>query len=290
MATAINQVPAADPSAELREIRGPSAFGGSRERFVELLWIITQNEFRLEYANTLLGFVWTIIRPLVFFGVIFLVLRGILQFGANVENYGPFLVLNLILFQYFQETTTRCVRCVASREGLVRKMQFPRILIPLAVSLSAAMTMALNLVAVLPLFIIAGVTPTWEWIGLIPVLAGLIILSTALGLLLSIWYVGFEDISQIWSLISRMLFYLSPILFPIELIPVEALRRLAGLNPLSPLLEQARVWVIDPTAPGAIEAGGFWLGVALPLTTMVVLALWGMRTFSRGAPRVAEAL
>lgn len=275
---------------ELVDVVGPAAFGGEPRRFFELLWIVTRNEFRLEYANTVLGLLWTIIRPLVFFGVIFMVLRGVLDFGGQITNYGPFLVLNLVLFQYFQETTTRSVRSVSAREGVVRKMQFPRIIIPLSVSLSAALTMALNLIAVLPLFIIAGLTPSLSWVGLAPVLAILILLSTGLGLLLSIWYVHFEDTAQIWSLISRMLFYLSPILYPIEVLPSETLQRLAGLNPLFPLFEQARVWVIDPSAPSAVEASGALLGLVIPLILTGLVVTVGVRTFARSAPRVAEEL
>lgn len=275
--------------AKLHEVRGPSAFGGELRRFRELLWIITVNEFRLEYANTLLGFLWTIIRPLVFFGVIFLILRGVLRFGGNIDHYGPFLVLNLILFQYFQETTTRSLRCVAAREGVVRKMQFPRIIIPLSVSLTAAFTMLLNLVAVLPLFVIMGVSPRLEWLGLLPIIVLLMALSTGVGLVLSIWFVRFEDTAQIWGLFSRILFYLTPILFPIELVPSD-FRDFVALNPLSPLFEQARAFVIDPGAPGAVGASGVLLGAVLPLVVIAAFAGLGLWIFSRGAPRVAEAL
>ncbi len=150
---------ASEPEHVLREITGPSAFGGDRRRFLDLLRLITSNEFRAQYATTTLGFLWTIIRPIVFFGVIFLVLRGVLRFGANIPNYGQMLVVSLILFTYFQESTSRGVRCVAAKEGMVRKMRFPRIIIPLSVSISAMMTLVLNYAAVFPLMIIFGLRP-----------------------------------------------------------------------------------------------------------------------------------
>ena len=125
---------------ELSPVRGPSAFGGTPRRFLDLLWLSSAIEFRARYATTFLGYLWTIVRPLIFFGLIFLVMRQILGFGKNIPNYGLMLIINLVLFQYFQEATARALRSVTSKEGLVRKMQFPRIVIPLSVSLTAGST------------------------------------------------------------------------------------------------------------------------------------------------------
>ncbi len=274
---------------QLRDVRGPSAFGGDLRRFWELLWLTSLTEFRVRYANAFLGYVWTIVQPLIFFGVIFLVLREVLRFGENIENYGLILVLGIVLFQYFQQATARGVRSVAAKEGMVRKMQFPRIVIPLSVSLTAAFTLLLNMVAVFPLFLVAGLDPRWSWLLLAPIVLVLVLFTTAVTMILSVLYVRFEDTQQAWSLISRILFYASPILFPIELVP-EALRKVVAANPLAPLLEQARIWVIDSDAPNGVEAAGALAGAVIPLgliATTCVLALWW---FEREAPRVAEAL
>lgn len=274
---------------ELREIPGPSAFGNDRERFFQLLWIVSVSDFKQTYANTALGFLWTIIKPLVFFGVIFVVLRGILRFGADVPNYPLILVMGLILFQYFQEVTTRCVRCIPTREAMVRKMQFPRIIVPLSVALTGTLTMLLSLLAVSPLFFAFGLTPTLEWLWMVPVLVILAAFSAGLGLLMSIAFLSFPDIDQIWSLISRVLFYASPVLFPIEIIP-EPFEKVMSVNPLAPLIEVARIAVIDPTAPGPLEVAGPLLGVLVPGTLIVAAIVGGVLVFKRAAPRVAEIL
>jgi ABC-2 type transport system permease protein len=274
---------------ELREVRGPSAFGGPWRRFWDLLWFTSVLEFRVRYANTALGYLWTIVRPLIFFGLIFLVLREVIRFGEGVTNYGLMLVLNIVLFQYFQEATSRAVRSVSSKEGMVRKMQFPRIVIPLSVSLTAAFTLLLNLVAVFPLFLIAGLEPRWSWLLLGVVIVLLVLLTTSLSMILSVTFVRTEDTAEAWSLTARMLFYASPVLYPIELVP-ESFRSIVAANPLSLLLEQARVWVIDPGAPGAVEAAGVVAGVLIPLALIGVIAIGGLWLFEREAPRVAEAL
>lgn len=274
---------------ELREVKGPSAFGGSPRRFWELLWLTSVTEFRVRYANTVLGYVWTIVQPLIFFGVIFMVLREVLRFGAGVENYALILVLGIVMFQYFSQATARGVRSVSAKERMVRKMQFPRIIIPLSVSLTAAFTLLLNLVAVFALFLVTGLEPRWSWLLLSVVVLGLVLLTTALAMILSVAYVRSEDTAEGWSLVSRMLFYASPILYPIELVP-DSFRSIVAANPLAPLLEQARVWVIDPSAPNAVEAAGLVGGLLVPIGLIVAICAFALWLFEREAPRVAEAL
>jgi ABC-2 type transport system permease protein len=280
---------AADRGAELREIRGPSAFGGGRGRFLGLLWLTSLTEFRVRYVGSSLGYAWTLLRPLLFFGVIFVVLRELIGFGADIEHYAAMLVLNIILFQYFSDATNRAVRSVSARENMVRKMQFPRIVIPLSVSLTAGFTLLLNLVAGFVLIVSTGVAPRPTWLLFPLVLLALVLLTTGVSLILSVLFIRSEDVAQIWNLISRMLFYLSPVLYPIELVP-DALRSIVALNPLAPILVQAREWVIDPGAPSAVAAAGGVAGVLVPLALLAAICALGLWLFEREAPRVAEAL
>ena len=285
-----NAPTAPDPSApELLAVAGPSAFGGDSKRFWELLWIISVADFRKTYANTALGFAWTIVKPLVFFGLIFLVLREIFRFGANIPNFGEILILGLILYTYFAETTGRAVRSVAAREGMVRKMQFPRIVIPLSVSLAGIFTLILNLAAILPLFVLFGLAPQPEWLMLIPILAVLVIFSTGVGLILSVLYVRFEDVNQVWTLITRVLFYATPVLYPIEILD-SPLTEIVSLNPLAFLIEEARIFVIDPSLPQPGDVAGLLCGVIVPVTLIVAAPIVGLYFFNRYAPRMAEAL
>ncbi len=287
--TAGDSAQTGETGPELREIRGPSAFGGERKRFFELLWLTSLTEFRIRYIGSSLGYAWTLLRPLLFFGVIFVVLRQLIGFGANIENFAAMLILNIILFQYFSDATNRAVRSVSARENMVRKMQFPRIVIPLSVSLTAGFTLLLNLVAGFVLIVATGVSPSPTWLLLPFVLLALVVLTTGVSLILSVAFIRSEDVAQIWNLISRMLFYLTPILYPIELVP-EQLRSIVTLNPLAPIFVQAREWVIDPGAPSAVAAGGGLAGVAIPLLLLAAIAVVGVWLFEREAPRVAEAL
>lgn len=279
----------ATPAPELREIRGPSAFGGEWRRFWHLLWLMSVTDYRTRYVNSVLGYLWTLLRPLLFFGVIVVVMRQIIRFGGGIENYVEMLLLNLMLFQFFSDATGRAVKSVASSENLVRKMQFPRITIPLSVVLSAAFTTLTNMIAVFALLIALGLDPRWTWL-LIPVIVlALLLFITGISLTLSAAYVRFRDVQQFWNVISRTLFYATPILYPIELVP-ESFRTIVASNPLSPIFEQARIWIIDADAPTITEAAGGAAYLLIPLAIFLGLGAFGVWIFDREAPRVAEQL
>lgn len=276
-------------SPPLREVTGPSALGTSWSRFWTLLWLTSVTEFKLRYVHSRLGYVWTLLRPLLFFGVVFVVMREVLRFGQGIPGYASMLLLNIMLFQYFQETTTRGVRSVTGREAVVRKMQFPRIAIPLSVSLTSTFTLCLNLVAGFALLLLMGTEPRATWLLLPVLLALLVTFTTAVAMLLSVLYVRFRDIAEVWSVVSRVLFYATPILYPIELVP-EGFRSVVAANPLTPIFEQARVWIIDPAAPGPAEAAGGAALLLVPLALFLAVCGLSVWIFKREAPRVAEAL
>ena len=162
-------------------------------------------------------------------------------------------------------------------------------MIPLATVLTGLFNLGLNLIAVFVFLLAFGVDPTWTWLLFPLVVLALLILISAISMILSSLYVRFRDVLIIWSVIATTLFYATPVLYPIEIVP-ENLRDLILANPLSPIFEQARTWVIDPSAPGAVEAAGGWLGLVVPALiylTVCLLALW---IFRREAPRIAEEL
>ena len=118
--------------AELQEIRGPSALGGGVRRFFDLLWLSALTEFKLGYHGTALGFVWSFARPLLIFGILLVVFTQVFRLGSEVENYPAMLLLNILLFEFFAQATQQASTSVVVNESVVRKMQFPRLVIPLS--------------------------------------------------------------------------------------------------------------------------------------------------------------
>lgn len=279
----------AEGTLELREVRGPTALGDSRKRFWELLWLSATTDFRMQYVDSVLGYFWALMRPLLSFGIIFLFLRQILDFGGRIENFAPFLMMNIIVFQFFQESTSRGMRSLASKEGLVRKMQFPRMVIPLSNSLTATFTLGLNIIVGCLLLQVFGLYPEPSWLLLPVMAAALVIFATGLSLFLSVAFVRLPDVTQVWSVIARVLFYGTPILYPIDFVP-PSIQPIVMANPLSPIFITMQKAVTNPSGPTALEAAGGWGHLLIPIVLAVSICVFAVWYFVREAPAVAEAL
>jgi ABC-2 type transport system permease protein len=278
-----------DASVELRDARGPSALGGGWRRAADLLYLIAVTEFRRSYLGTALGYVWSLARPLLLFGVLLLVFTKAFDLGERVNEYPVLLLFNIVLFGFFQEATVMAVGSIVAQEPVVRKTQFPRVVIPLAVVLTALFNLGMNLVVVFVFILAAGVDPTWTWL-LFPVVAALLaVFTTAVAMAVSALNPRFRDTGIIWGVAVTALFYATPVLYPIELIG-GTLGRLLALNPLAPLFELARKWVIDPEAPGPAAAAGGAVWLLIPAALFVAVCAFGIWIFNREAPRIAEEL
>ena len=275
---------------ELVEIRGPSALGGGGwRRFLHLVWVISTTDFKLTYFGSALGYLWSLVRPLLLFGVLYLVFSQVIRLGDDVANYPVLLLLNIVLFSFFTEATQNAVQAVVRRENLVRKMQFPRLVIPLSTVLTAAFNLLVSLVAVFAFVIAYGVEPTVDWLLFPLLLVPLVAFACGTAMILSALYPLYRDVEPIWAVISTVLFYGSPVLYPLELVPEDWIP-IVLVNPIAVILELARVTVIDPSAPGVAEAAGSGLVWIAPICVLVGVCLLGVWVFNREAPRIAEEL
>ena len=275
--------------SELREVRGPSALRGGRRRAVDLLYLMAVTEFRRSYLGTALGYVWSLARPLLLFGVLLVVFTQAFDHGERVNEYPVLLLFNIVLFGFFQEATVMAVGSIVAQEGVVRKTQFPRLVIPLAVVLTGLFNLGTNLVVVFVFLLASGVDPVWTWLLLPLVIALLTVFTTAVAMTVSALNPRFRDTGILWSVAVTALFYATPVLYPLEIVP-GTVGRLLALNPLAPLFELARKWVIDPSAPGPAEAAGGAVWLLVPAAIFIGVCALGIWVFNREAPRIAEVL
>jgi ABC-2 type transport system permease protein len=271
-------------------IVGPSALGGSPRRFVYLSATLALTDFKLRFFGSVLGYLWQLIRPLLLFGVLFFVFTEFVKIGGSVTFYPVVLLSNILLFTYFQDGTG-AVSSVVDREGVVRKIQFPRMAIPVATVLTAAMNLALNSVVILVFALASGVRPRLSWLE-IPLLLGILTLFIlGLATFLSAAYVRYRDVKPIWEVVLQLLFYGSPVIYALETIDVsENVREVLALNPLGMILQQFRHAVIDPGAPSAAAMAGGYERLAIPLGIIAASVVLGYWYFNRTAPRIAEEL
>lgn len=275
---------------ELHDVSGPSALGGGRRRGLELLYLIATTDFKKTYFGSKLGYLWTIGRPLMLFGVLLVVFTDGLHLGKAVPNYPVLLLLNIMLFSFFTEGAGTALPSIVGAEAIVRKTQFPRVVIPIAAVLTALFNLGLNLiVAFVFIIVVGGITPMWTWLLLPLIVVSLVVFTVAVAMILSSLFPRFRDVSMIWAVASTALFYATPVIYVITRFP-PGLRKILSCNPLAVILEFARKWIIDPHAPGpamAINSRLFLIVPALVYVTVCVLAVW---VFRREAPRIAEAL
>ena len=251
--------------------------------------ILAATDFKVRFFGSVLGYLWTLMRPLMLFGVLYLVFTEVVKFGSGVDHYPVYLLTALVLFTFFGETTSRGVTSLVDRESLLRKVRFPRMVIPLAVTLHSMFYLGLNLLVVFIFVLGSGIDPRWSWLEMIPLLALLIVLVTGVTMLVSALYVRYRDIQPIWDVILQILFYASPVIYVTAQLP-NSIEQEAVASPLTAIFTQMRHALIDPSAPTAGEAIGGDVYLLIPLAIVAALFALGLWVFTREAPRIAEDL
>jgi ABC-2 type transport system permease protein len=280
-------------------IRGPRALDESWSRFWHLAYNIARNEFKLKFFGSALGYLWQVVRPLLLFGVLYVFFVVVFHVdkakGAAAHHYGAQLLGSIVLFTCFGEATGAAVRSVVDRENIVRKIQFPRLAIPISVVLLALFNLALNLVVVMVFALIEGVRPMLSWLELPLIILMLTVLTTGVAMLLSALFVRFRDISPIWEVLSQILFYASPVILPAEAVrselgPDSFLYHLYTLNPLVAIFQQFRHAMINHATLSAGQIMGSWAALIAPLALVAMIIVIGFWVFNREAPHIAEDL
>jgi ABC-2 type transport system permease protein len=284
--------------AELgRPIAGPRAFTGDWARFWHLVFNTAVQQWKLRFFGSALGYLWQLVRPLLLFAVLYLFFTKVAQVNDNSKpaeaHFGAQLLASIVLFTFFSEATMGAVRSVVDNEALVRKIQFPRMVIPLSTVLVACFNLGLNLVVVLIFSLGSGVTPMVSWLQVFPILALLIVLATGLALLLSALFVFLRDIQPIWEVISQIIFYASPVIVAVDKVREHlhgALFHLYMLNPLAVVFQQFRHAVITHNTPNVDQLLGSKAAIAEPVAIVLAIFFLGLYVFNRMAPKVAEDL
>jgi ABC-2 type transport system permease protein len=283
-----------------RPIRGPEALTSDWGRFWHLTFNIARTEWKLRFFGSVLGYFWQLMRPLLLFSVLYVFFTKIGHVGQGPDAapgkpnylYGVQMLGSIVLFTFFAEATGGAVSSVVQNEALVRKIHFPRMVIPLSIVLGALFNLGLNLIVVLIFALASGARPMLSWLEL-PLIIGLLaVFATGLAMLLSSSYVYFRDVAPIWEVVLQVLFYCSPVIVPLTAVQNRlspALVKLYMLNPLATAFQQFRHAVVNHATPGAVAVLGYPGLLAVFGIVIAVFAI-GFVVFNRTAPYVAENL
>ena len=199
----------AAPAPASHRVYGPTALSGDVRRFCSLTFTLARTEFKLRFFGSVLGYLWTLVRPLLLFGVLWVFFTKVGRVNSQTNPaerfYGAQLLGSIVLFTFFAEATSGAVRSMVDRENLLRRVRFPRLVIPASVVLLALFNLGLNLVVVLVFALGAGVRPMLSWAELPLIVAALAVLAAGMAMLLSALFVHFRDTQPIWEVAAQIL-------------------------------------------------------------------------------------
>ncbi len=255
-----------------------------------LLKQLVKTDFKLRYQGSVLGYAWSLLKPLFLFVILYTVFVKIVGVDYGVKNDGVYLLLGIVLWTFFAELTGGSVTSIVGKGDLLRKLNFPRYVIVLAVGFSALINLMLNMCVVV-VFLIVGGAEINATILFTPLLfVELFIFSLAIGFFLSAAYVKFRDINYIWEVLMQALFYLTPILFPLSMAPFW-LQRILILNPLAQIIQDLRYSLVS-TNTTTIEDlyGGSMFPRLIPIGIVVVTSLVAVMYFRSRSKYFAEEI
>jgi ABC-2 type transport system permease protein len=290
-------VSAVDTTTLGQPIRGPRALTDDWSRFWHLTYNIARNEFKLRFFGSALGYLWQLMRPMLLFGVLYVFFTKVARVnqlaGPANKDYGAQLLGSIVLFTFFGEATGGAVRSVVDRENLVRKIQFPRLVIPLSVVLLSLFNLTLNLIVVLIFALIEGVRPMLSWLELPLIVLFIAVFATGIAMLLSALFVSLRDIQPIWEVFQQILFYASPVIISVDTVREKlshTLLHVYMLNPLAVTFQQFRHAMITHGTPSAENLVGGWGALMAPFLIVAAVFALGFWVFNRSAGLIAENL
>lgn len=253
-----------------------------------LLKQLVKTDFKLRYQGSVLGYMWSLLRPLLLFATLYVVFAKFLKFGSAIEHYPQYLLLGILLWNYFVEVTTGGVGAIVSNGDLIRKINFPKYVIIFAGSFSAFINLMLNFV-VLGIFMAYGhVSIGSQALLVIPLVAELFVFSIAVAFFLSALFVRYRDIQYIWEVIIQAAFYATPILYVLQIVPHDIAKFLI-LNPMAQIIQDARHVLITPQTQTIYQVyGGNTIIWAIPLGITLVTVLMASTYFRRRSKYFAE--
>jgi ABC-2 type transport system permease protein len=253
-----------------------------------LLAELVRTDFKLRYQGSALGYAWSLLRPLLLFVILYVVFVRFLKIGGSIPHYPIYLLLGIVIWNFFTEMTVQSLGSIVGRGDLIRKISIPRWIIVLSSSLSALINLLLNLIVV-AIFMVFNHVDLYKTILLLPlVLAEVYVFALGLSLFLAAAFVKYRDIGYIWEVILQAGFYMTPILYPLSQIPNLTLQKLLLLNPMAQAIQDARYAVVTHetiTAHRIFDSGWYAL---IPFVIVVLALLLGVTYFRKRSKHFAE--
>jgi ABC-2 type transport system permease protein len=255
-----------------------------------LLAELVRTDFKLRYQGSVLGYAWSLLRPLLLFLILYIVFAKFLKLGASIPNYPIYLLLGIVLWQFFSDMTNQSLGSIVERGDLIQKIRIPRWLIIVSSSISALINFGLNLIVVL-IFMFVNHTDlliTALWFPLL--LIEVYVLGLGLSLILATAFVKYRDVSYIWEVVLQAGFYATPILYPLGLITNQFFQKLLLMNPMAQVIQDARYSIVTHETLTINSVFGTPFYRLIPVGLSFAFLAIGLLYFRKEAKNFAEDL
>ena len=256
-----------------------------------LLKELSKTDFKLRYQGSVLGYLWALLKPLLIFVILYIVFGKFLRFGADVPNFPMYLLVGIVLWNFFTECTNQGIQAIVQRAELLRKISFPKYIVVVSATTTALINLGVNLIVVVVFALINGIMPSLLWlIALLPIIE-LYLLALGISLLLGAINVKYRDITSIWEVLIQALFYAVPIIYPLSLVINNAgpqIAKLLLLTPMAQTIQDVRYCLItNETATVWNMIGSWWIKI-IPIIATVVILILGALYFRKKSKYFAE--
>jgi ABC-2 type transport system permease protein len=253
-----------------------------------LLSELVRTDFKLRYQGSVLGYIWSLLRPLLLFTILYLVFIKFLKVNYGVPHSAVYLLVGIVLWSFFLEMTAGCVTSIVGRGDLIRKIYIPRWLVVISSSLSAVISLLLNIIVIAVFMILnhVAVSVSILWFPLI--VLEMYIFGIGIAFFLSASFVKYRDMSYIWEVICQALFYLTPLLYPVARLHWPIVREILFSSPLSQTVQAARYAIVTHNTYTISQAfPSFWPRL-IPFVITIVVFIIGVSYFRKKSRTFAE--
>lgn len=255
-----------------------------------LLKELVKTDFKLRYEGSALGMVWSALKPLLMFGVLYVVFVHFLKFGEGIPFFAVSLLLAIVLWNFFSETTSQGMRAIVDNGGILRKINIPKYVLVVSTSMSALINLGISLIIVLIFAVISGVEFSPTVFLIIPIVIELYVFALSVAMILSALYVKFRDLGHIWEVVMQAGYFATPIIYPISMIvsysPLAA--KILLMNPMAQMIQDAR-WAVTYNATETIWSmvGNPFIAI-IPILIVIVVAIIATLYFRRASQHFTE--
>ncbi len=255
-----------------------------------LLRELVATDFKLRYQGSVIGYAWSLLRPLMLFAILYVVFVEFLKLGRDIPHFPVYLLLGIVLWNFFSEMTNQSLSSIVARGDLIRKIRIPRWIIVLSSSVSALISLCLNFVVVVVFMVINGVDVSAAAPWFLLTLLQIYVFALGVSLYLAAAFVKYRDLSHIWEVALQAMFYVTPILYPMSLVTSEVLQKIILLNPMAQAIQDARNVLITNHALTISEVFHSPVARLIPVIISIATLVFGVAYFKREAKYFAENL